>query len=169
MKPDPARLPCSPGRGRRPSPRLAPCPRHRAAWPAAWRPPAHGEAAARQAIEEYRAQGDVDNELSAIAILVQSLLAQKKISDAQQVVAATKTSKNANQITRLDFSTADASVSCRVGRNGGSNKTAARYDSGSAEGRISWASIRRSLGLRGGRSEVREYGRGPDPTGISRA
>jgi hypothetical protein len=77
-----------------------------------------GEAAARQAIEEYRAQGDVDNELSAIAILVQSLLAQKKISDAQQVVAATKTSKNASQITRLDFSTADASVRAASGEMG---------------------------------------------------
>src|SRR6266571_3946431 len=46
MKPDPARLPCSPGRGRRPSPRLAPCPRHHAPCPAASRPPAHHERSA---------------------------------------------------------------------------------------------------------------------------
>jgi serine/threonine protein kinase/tetratricopeptide (TPR) repeat protein len=82
-----------------------------------------GEAAARRAIEEYRTQGDVDNELSAVGILVRALLEQKKIADAQQVIAtATPPSKSTNHIARLDFSTADALVRAASGKTAEATK-----------------------------------------------
>ncbi len=76
-----------------------------------------GEAVARQAVKEYQAQGDVDDEVSAAGMLVRALLAQKKIADAQQVIATTiPASKSLNLIARLDFSTADASVRAASGK-----------------------------------------------------
>jgi hypothetical protein len=67
--------------------------------------------------EEYQAQGDVDDELFAAGTLVRALLAQKKIADAQQVIATTTpASKSTNHIARLDFSTADASVRAASGK-----------------------------------------------------
>ena len=76
-----------------------------------------GEAVARQGVKEDQAQGDVDDELSAAGTLVRALLAQKKIADAQQVIATTiPASKSTNHIARLDFSTADASVRAASGK-----------------------------------------------------
>jgi hypothetical protein len=82
-----------------------------------------GEAVARQAVKEYQAQGDVDDEISAAGMLVRALLAQKKIADAQQVIATTTpASKSTNHIARLDFSTADASVRAASGKTAEATK-----------------------------------------------
>ena len=82
-----------------------------------------GESVARQAVKEYQAQGDVDDEISAAGMLVRALLAQKKIADAQQVIATTTpASKSTNHIARLDFSTADASVRAASGKTAEATK-----------------------------------------------
>ena len=72
--------------------------------------PADAEAAARQCREQFHQEQQKDDEIAASAVLIESLLAQGKISDAQKEIAGTEPLANAslNLFGRLRFSLVSA-------------------------------------------------------------
>jgi tetratricopeptide (TPR) repeat protein len=79
---------------------------------------AEAEGSIRRAVEDYRAQSDVDDQAEAQAILVRALLAQKKLAETQEVVTSARqlVAKTTNRNSRIEVTIADAQVRAALGK-----------------------------------------------------
>jgi tetratricopeptide (TPR) repeat protein len=80
--------------------------------------PADAERIARQVLEEFRKEGHPDDEISAETSLLQALLAQNKLADAESELekARALSSKSQNVLLRLELKIVDAQIQAASGK-----------------------------------------------------
>jgi serine/threonine protein kinase/tetratricopeptide (TPR) repeat protein len=79
---------------------------------------AEAEASIRNAVEEYHAQSDVDDQAEALAILVRSLLVQQKLAETQEMIrkAHELVAQSTNRGSRMEVAIADAEIRAALGK-----------------------------------------------------